>query len=102
MNMVENFYWKSAFSAPATPNVKFHGAYGWAICAGGERNIINDVGGQVGEDLGKPEWDGTRTVCEFSDGKIQPSILIDTKKKVYINFGSQMNKSFYYKFLSIE
>ena len=48
MNMVENFYWKSGFSAPASPDVKFHGAYGWAICNGGEKNIINDFGGQVG------------------------------------------------------
>jgi hypothetical protein len=45
MNMVENFYWKSAFSAPAVPDVRFHGAYGWAICNGGESNLINDVGG---------------------------------------------------------
>ena len=39
MNMVENFYWKSAFSAPASPDVKLHGAYGWAICNGGELNF---------------------------------------------------------------
>jgi hypothetical protein len=48
MNMVENFYWKSAFSAPASPDVKLHGAYGWAICNGGELNLINEVGGQIG------------------------------------------------------
>lgn len=52
MNMVENFYWKSAFAAPATPDVKFHGAYGWAICNGGELNLINDVGGQIGHKKG--------------------------------------------------
>jgi hypothetical protein len=50
MNMVENFFWKSGFSAPATPDVKFHGAYGWAICNGGELNLINDVGGQIGSE----------------------------------------------------
>jgi hypothetical protein len=52
MNMVENFYWKSAFSAPASPDVKLHGAYGWAICNGGELNLINDVGGQIGIEEG--------------------------------------------------
>lgn len=55
MNMVENFYWKSGFSAPATPDVKFHGAYGWAICNGGELNLINDVGGQVGSVKGSSD-----------------------------------------------
>lgn len=91
MNMVENFFWKSAFSAPAAPDVKFHGAYGWAICNGGELNLINDVGGQIGsvkessnipssaesmsfeveKVLSLPKWDGTRTICEFSNGQIQ-------------------------------
>ena len=70
MNMVENFYWKSAFSAPAVPDVRFHGAYGWAICNGGESNLINDVGGQIGF-VKDSNWEGTRTICEFSDGKIQ-------------------------------
>lgn len=48
MNMVENFWWKSGFSAPAVPGVKFHGAYTWAICNGGESNVINDLGGSSG------------------------------------------------------
>lgn len=65
INIVNNFWWNSGFSAPSASKVRFHGAFTWSIINGGIKNVINNVGDNSGQGT-----TNMRTVCEFSNGQI--------------------------------